>query len=212
MKDKELLQRYQTTRILLDSVQKTIDNPDKSVTDNLAEGDKTSKKMALVLAKSGSLASEATLASIGTGVIVASKVGVLGITAAAVAGLLTGPLVLGGGIVSLILTFIYKIIERRRSPLWKQKHEERLRRAEEKRTARAEKRAKRQEEKKARGRKALEEKIALLEKIIVMQQAVIDRLKEEDKENKKRINNLQEAIEVLKEAHVCVTSDFEVAA
>ena len=138
MKDKELLQRYQTTRILLDSVQKTIDNPDKSVTDNLAEGDKTSKKMALVLAKSGSLASEATLASIGTGVIVASKVGVFGITAAAVAGLLTGPLVLGGGIVSLILTFIYKIIERRRSPLWKQKHEERLRRAKEKRTARAE--------------------------------------------------------------------------
>lgn len=212
MKDKELLQRYQTTRILLDSVQKTIDNPDKSVTDNLAEGNRTSQQMALVLAKSGSLVSEATLKSIGTGAIVASKIGIFGLTAAGVAGLLTGPLLLGGGVVSLVLTLIYKIIEKRRSPLWKLKHEERLRKAEEKRKAKEAERAKKQKEKKARGRKALEEKIALLEKIIAMQQAVIDRLTEENKENKRRIQNLQEAIEMLKEAHNCVETDFEVAA
>ena len=196
-KEKELLQRYGTTRILLDSVQKTIDNPDNSVTDNLAAGNKVSRQMSVKLAEQGALASEATLLAIGGGALVVTNLATVGMVTAGVAGLLSGPLVLGSGVAILALRAVSQILKRTALISARKK---------------IEKEDKPQKVKKVRGKRALEEKIALLQEIIIKQQAIIDKLMAEDKEKTRRIKNLEEALEIVKVAHKCVENDFQEAA
>lgn len=189
--EKQLFQRYENTEILVDAVQKTIENPDKSVADILAEGDKRSRQMSAILASSGAAISASALAAISAeaGVVGGlSIVGGMGLTAGTVAGILGGPLVWGSGLIVLLV-------------MW-------IRNRRKKRSNRSEKPKK---EKKVKGQKAFEEKISLLKKIIQKQQALLDALSKEDQKNKERIRNLEEALRMMKEAHESVSNDFAVA-
>ena len=191
--EKQLFQRYENTEILVNAVQKTINDPNKSVADNLAEGDKKSRQMSAVLVSGGAAISSTALAAISveTAAIggIAAVGGGMGLAAGVVGGILGGPLVWGSGIVALLVVWIRKIIKKRQ----------------EKKTTQPKK------EKKVKVQKAYEEKVTLLKKIIQKQQAIIDALSKENQSNKERIRNLEEALKIMKEAQGSVESDFAVA-
>lgn len=191
--EKKLLERYAVTRFIVDAVQKTIDNPDKSVADNLSEGDEKSRKISALLVSSGAAISAASLSTIsaetallGGGAIAGMGAGLAG---GAIAGLLGGPIVLGGGLLTLLAVWIRKIIKKRQSN----------------------KPPRPKKEKKVKGQKAYEEKIALLKTIIEKMQAIIDKLSKENKENKERIRNLEEALRMMQETKDCVEDNFAIA-
>ena len=189
--DKQLLKRYENTRLLVDAVQQTIDNPDKSVADNLSEGDEKSRKMSALLVSSGAAISATALSTIAVETAILGSGATLGagLAAGAVTGILGGPIVWGGGLFALILVWIRKMIKRR-----KDKNPRRP-----------------QKEKKRKGKKADEEKMALLKAIIEKQQAIIDKLSKENSENKDRIRNLEEALRIIQESKESVEDDYAVA-
>lgn len=189
--DKQLLQRYAITRILIDAVQKTIDNPNKSVADNLSEGDDKSRKMSALLVASGATISTTALSTIAveTAVLGSGATFGAGLAAGAVTGILGGPIVWGGGLFAIILVWIRKMIKRRKEKNTKQP----------------------QKEKKRKGKKADEEKTVLLKTIIEKQQAIIDKLSKENTENKNRIHNLEEALRIIQETNESVEGDYAVA-
>ena len=189
--DKQLLKRYENTRLLVDAVQKTIDNPDKSVADNLSEGDEQSRKMSALLVSSGAAISATALSTIAVETAILGSGATLGagLAAGAVTGILGGPIVWSGGLFALILVWIRKMIKR-----WKDKKPQRP-----------------QKEKKRKGKKADEEKMALLKAIIEKQQAIIDKLSKENSENKDRVRNLEEALRIIQESKESVEDDYAVA-
>ena len=191
--EKQLLKSYKRTEILVDAVQKTINNPDKSVADNLAEGDKKSRQMSAILASKGAVISKTALASISAETaakidLAADSIGG-GFVAGAVVAALCGPFVWGSGLIAILAGGIVTYIKKRQGN----------------------KTPKPQKEKKVKGQKASEEKVSLLKKIIQKQQAIIDALSKENQSNKERIRILEEALKMMKEAQVSVDSDFAVS-
>ena len=191
--DKQLLKRYANTRLLVDAVQKTINNPDKSVADNLSEGDEKSRKMSALLVSSGAAISATALSTIAAETAVLGGGAIIGIgeglAVGAVTGILGGPIIWGGGLFALILIWIRKIIKRK-----KDKSSQRPKK-----------------EMKVKGKKAEEEKIVLMKSIIEKQQAIIDKLSKENSENKDRVRNLEEALRIIQESMESVEDDYVVA-
>ena len=196
-KEKELQLQYAATRTLIDATEKTIENPDKSVVDYLAEGDEISRKMSFLLAASGASALPSTISSLET--ISASGAKVLkkgqirakdsGIFEGGVGTVLNGSVGLHRGFTTLFLYILIKIIKW----VWPTP------------TPKSEKKKK---EKKVKGKKASEEKTALLKEIIAKQQAVIDKQSKMISEQDRQIRNLEEAMRILKEAQASVENDF----
>lgn len=198
-KEKELQLQYAATRTLIDSIEKTIENPDKSVVDYLAEGDEISRKLSFLLAANGASALPSTISYLETISASGAKVLKMGQSRAKDIGIFDGGVGavlressdLSIGWTSILLIILAKIF------FWRRK-----------RTPKSEKKKK---DKKVKGKKASEEKEVLLKNIIAKQQAIIDKLSQTNAGQEQKIRNLEEALRILKEARTSVENDFAFA-
>ena len=181
MKDpkKELLERYKSVSILLSAVEKTILKPSISVVDNLIKvKDKASKKLAIALIAGGA---SYGASSIGSSIGTSALLTAGTSFGATAGGLATGTTAtaLGGPIVWTIVGG--GVIVTGLYSIVKKI------------------RSKKKEE---------DEKKALLKSIIAKQQAIIEELSNQNQLNKIQIQNLKEALQMIKETETQVKHGF----
>lgn len=185
MKDpkRELSKRYKNISILLSAVEKTIAKPNKSVVENLNTKDTASKALAVALIAGGASTGIASMGGLAAGTT-ALIAGGASTGVATVGGLAAGATAtaLGGPIVWTIAAG-GAITSLIYYGIEKVRSE----------------------------KKKQEEKNALLKRIIAKQQAIINKLSDQDKRNQEEIKNLKEALQMLKEAESQVRSDFAYA-
>ena len=183
MKDpkKELFERYKSVSILLSAVEKTILKPSISVVDNLIKVKDKDSKKLAIALIAGGASYGAS--SIGSS-IGTSALLTAGTSFGATAGVLatgTTAIALGGPIVWTIVGS--GVVAGLYSIVKKI-------------------RSKKKEE---------DEKKALLKRIIAKQQAIIEELSNQNQLNKREIQNLKEALQMIKEAETQVKHDFAYA-
>ena len=183
MKDpkKELFERYKSVSILLSAVEKTILKPSISVVDNLIKVKDKDSKKLAIALIAGGASYGAY--SIGSSIGTSALLTAGTSFGATAGGLATGTTAtaLGGPIVWTIVGGGV-IVTGLYSIV-----------------------------KKIRSKKKEDEKKALLKRIIAKQQAIIEELSNQNQLNKREIQNLKEALQMIKEAETQVKHDFAYA-
>ena len=183
MKDpkKELFERYKSVSILLSAVEKTILKPSISVVDNLIKVKDKDSKKLAIALIAGGASYGAS--SIGSSIGTSALLTAGTSFGATAGGLATGTtaIALGGPIVWTIVGS--GVVAGLYSIVKKI-------------------RSKKKEE---------DEKKALLKRIIAKQQAIIEELSNQNQLNKREIQNLKEALQMIKEAETQVKHDFAYA-
>ena len=177
---KELEQRYENVDLLIKATQKTIVDPTKSVAANLAEGDERSKQIAADLISGGASVAGLSAATLAS-LGTASTVTVAGLTVGSGLTIGTTAAALGGPIIWTIGGGVAVL-----GLIWKLLS------------------------KKAKAKKAREQKEALLKTIIEKQQAIINKLNEMFAKQEQEINNLREALQMMKDTEQQMRTDFAI--